>query len=161
MKLLLVIIVCLTFGTLACENDTQSREALVDLFREEKKLQCQLASMKDSIVTEWDNMNHMLESQLPPEMPAEEKNNMLKVRNSSLIRMFQSYEGLNEEVKSALDDLEQRDRKMAERLGELKQEIQRIESEKMLLLQKLQETNGNDAIEEINTLNQAILTENC
>lgn len=93
--------------------------------------------MKDSITTEWDNINYLLEENLPAEMPSEEKTNMLKVRNASLIRMFQSFDDVDEGVKMALAKTEQLDIEMTKRITVLKKEVQKIESEKIALFQKI------------------------
>ena len=65
------------------------KTALLALFEEEKELRCSLAAMKDSISMQWDQINLLLENNMPAEMPGEERANMLKVRNANLIRMFQ------------------------------------------------------------------------
>jgi hypothetical protein len=146
---------------LGCADKPKHEATLLELFQKEKKLSCQLSSMKDSITTKWDNINHLLEENLPAEMPAEEKTNMLKVRNASLIRMFQSYDDVDEGVKMALDKTEQLDLEMAKRIAALKKEVEKIESEKMMLLQKITEASGADEVARFNDLHQSVLSEKC
>ncbi len=144
----------------ACENKNEET-ALIDLFQKEKALNCQLASMKDSITTEWDNINQLLAESLPADMPAEEKNNMLKVRNANLIRMFQSFDDVDKEVKLTLSKTEQLDIEMTKRITTLKKEIQKIESRKMALFQKINQTEGPDEIARLQGISQALLSESC
>ncbi|MCB9339026.1 MAG: hypothetical protein H6577_12925 [Lewinellaceae bacterium] len=151
----------LLFAVFGCENKPNEEAALLELFQKEKALNCQLASMKDSITTEWDNINHLLQKNLPTDMPAEEKTNMLKVRNASLIRMFQSFDDVDEGVKMALDKTEQLDMEMTKRITVLKKEAQKIESEKIVLFQKINEASGADEVSRFKDLHQSVLSENC
>lgn len=161
MKSIFYFLSLLLFAVLGCTSKPKLEATLLELFQKEKVLNCQLASMKDSITTEWDSINHLLEENLPAEMPAEEKANMLKVRNANLIRMFQSYDAVDEGVKMALDKTEQLDMEMTQRITALKKEVQKIESEKMMLLQKINEASGADEVARFNDLHQSVLSEKC
>lgn len=138
----------------ACVQKPEDETALMELFKKEKVLSCQLASMKDSITTEWDNINLLLEEKLPLDMPLEEKKNILKVRNASLIRMFQSFSDMEEDVKTALSRTERLDREMSKRITVLKHKIQKLESEKMVLLQSINQRAGTDEVARLKTMYQ-------
>ncbi|MCB0537905.1 MAG: hypothetical protein KDE33_10320 [Bacteroidetes bacterium] len=152
-----LLFICLT----GCNTKNREETALLNMFHKEKELSCQLASMKDSITLEWDNINGLLEENLPADMPLEEKNNMLKVRNASLIRMFQSFDEVDEEVKKALDKTEKVDMEMSKRITALKREVQKIESEKMMLFQKINETMGAEEVARFKDKRQSVLAEKC
>lgn len=61
----------------------------------------------------WDTVVQVMDEQLPPKMPADERANMLKVRNASLIRMFETYPTLPENVQKQVDEAEDRDEALA------------------------------------------------
>jgi uncharacterized small protein (DUF1192 family) len=117
--------------------------------------------MKDSISTEWDHINQLLESGLPADTPEEEKKNMLKVRNAGLIRMFQSYDGMEEEVKVALEQTEQLDMEMSKRITALKKEIQRIESQRIELFQKVEQKEGPQKVDHYRAVYQSVQSAAC
>lgn len=161
MKPLSYFLFLLIFTVLGCVNKPKEKAALLELFRKEKNLNCQLVSIKDSITTEWDNINHLLEENLPADMPVEEKTNMLKVRNANLIRMFQSYNNIDEGVKMELNKTEQLDMKMTKRITALKQELQKIELEKMALFQKINRTAGAEEVANFRDIHQSLLSDSC
>lgn len=161
MKPVFCILLFLLYGLFGC-NSTQKEEAdLLELFQQEKELNCRLLSMKDSIDTEWENTNFLLEKNLPSDMPSEEKANMLKVRNANLIRMFQSFDDMDKKVKIALQKTEQMDEQMTKRITTLKQEIHRIESQKMILFEKLYQAGGTEKVAHFKHTHETILSENC
>ncbi|MGH1433555.1 MAG: hypothetical protein ACRBG0_03750 [Lewinella sp.] len=117
--------------------------------------------MKDSISTEWDNINNLLETSLPQEMPQEERMNMLKVRNANLIRMFQSFDGLDEAVKVALMKTEEMDKEMTKRITSLKKEANEIESQKRALFEKISQSVGAEEVARIKDANEVLLSLDC
>lgn len=151
----------LYFAVSSCSKIPKEKTALLDLFQQEKSLNCQLASMKDSITVEWNNINLLLEDSIPTDMPEEEKNNMLKVRNANLIRMFQSFDNLDERVKMALNKTEQLDMEMTKRITAIKREFQQIESQKMKFLEKINRREGANEVARLKEIHQSILSENC
>ena len=80
------------------------------------------------------HLNTMLEGKLPATMPSEEKNNMLRAKNANLIRMFESYQALGDEVKMAVDKAERKDESMAGQIMQFRKEKQKIEGERMQVL---------------------------
>lgn len=136
----------LAFLLISCSGKNKQEQRLLQVLEQEKNIQCKLASMKDSIGREWDAINAMLEKNLPPTMPAAEKHNMLQVRNANLIRMFKSYDGVSEDVKLALSEVESKDLKMSERINALKKESQAIESQKIILYEEIVQKEGEQAL---------------
>lgn len=148
-------------GAWACDTAQNEKTALLELFHKEKALNCRLASMKDSITTEWDNVNHLLEESLPADMPEEEKTNMLKVRNANLIRMFQSFALMDEEMKMELKKTEQLDLEMTKRITTLRQEANMIETQKIELLGQINQTEGAEEVARLKRINKTLLSETC
>lgn len=144
-----------------CENSPTDEALLLTLFQQEKALKCELSLMKDSIVTEWDNINALLKSVLPPDMPPQEQANMLKVRNANLIRMFQSFDSLDESVKMALTKTEKIDAEMTKRITSLKQEVNHIETQKIALLEKVNQSEGVEEVARLKQMNARLLAGAC
>lgn len=145
----------------ACEKQPTQEAALLELFQKEKKLQCDLLSMKDSITFAWDSVNHLLAEAIPPDMPQEEQANLLKVRNANLIRMFQSFDDFDETVKAAVAKTEKLDQEMTQRILVLKQASNDLESQKMLLFKEIHQSKGEDELARLKSINQAILAQDC
>jgi hypothetical protein len=144
-----------------CTEKPNLKKDFLAVCQQEKEIHCELAALKDSIGYEWDNMNAMLEKNLPPDMPEAEKNNMLKVRNADLIRMFESFDETSEGVKSALLTVEQKDREMAARIVSLKEKLQEIESRKMALFEKIGELEGEAAVRNYKEMYRKSIAERC
>jgi len=156
-------IVCLILSVwnTSCNKQPDSNAIAIKLFQEEKELNCLLESMKDSISTEWDNTNYVLQANMPSDMPEEEKANMLKVRNAELIRMFQSYNEMATDVHAAVDNTEQFDKAIAARIVALKQEIHTAQSKTLSILQEIRDTKGEDELAQLKDMRQSILNADC
>ena len=107
------------------------------LLEEIRTWKCHLRSLHASSVALWDSVNVALNRELPLEMSADEKRNVLAVRNSNLIQMFEIYPQLDSgiqrtvqtagardssyaaEMRRAHDSLEVREEQMRELLIEL------------------------------------------
>ncbi|MCB9316484.1 MAG: hypothetical protein H6569_10125 [Lewinellaceae bacterium] len=92
-----------------CSQTGTFETELMQLGYQEKTILCTLEVLHSRISNEWDGINALLEANLPPDMPKEEKFNMLNVRNANLIRMFESFQTIDPEIKQALDTVEQAD----------------------------------------------------
>jgi uncharacterized protein YdcH (DUF465 family) len=64
----------------------------------------------------WDTVVYAMDEQLPATMPTDERRNMLKVRNASLIRMFEVYPRLPDAVQHQVDEAERKDQELAARM---------------------------------------------
>ena len=165
-KLLLIFTVCPFFvfslAFLAgCTEKTDQGSELKRLFKEEKAIRCELQSMKAGISREWDHTVARLEASLPENMPQEEKNNMLRVRNAGLIRMFESFETVDDGVKQMLAETEKKDAAMAERVAVIKKELMKIDSQKMALFEKISHKKGEEALSSYQAIYEEILGQAC
>ncbi len=145
----------------SCSDKTNREETFYQLIKEEKALLCELSMMRDSISATWDNVSNMLDQNLPENMPEEEKNNMLNARNGSLIRMFESFENVNDDVKMTLTKAEHYDSEMAKKIMIMKEEKQQIESSIMALLKETKELKGTEGYNQLKTAYQNKLNEEC
>jgi uncharacterized protein YdcH (DUF465 family) len=148
-------------GVVSCDKPSSDEVVLLELFQKEKELNCSLTLMKDSISMEWDNINTLLKNTLPSNMPSQERANMLKVRNANLIRMFQSFDDVDETVKVALSKTEQIDQEMTKRITSLKKEANQIESQKIALFEKINQTSGAEEVARMKEVNKALLSQEC
>lgn len=153
--------IAVAFLVISCSNQKDYEQQLTNVFEQEKSIQCELASMKDSIGQKWDAINALLEKNLPAKMPVAEKSNMLRVRNANLIRMFESFDSMPEAIKLALDEVENEDIKMSERINALKKEAQAIESQKLALFEEIGNSEGEQAVLEYKKNHIASPISNC
>lgn len=113
----------------------QAADTLQDLTQNEAQLKNELQEMRDSIEYTWDHVNQIISENLPSDMPPKEKENILKVRNARLIRMFQSFDDLEPNIKKAVDSAEVFDNIMSQRIVKLRRQLEEIEEEKYRLSQ--------------------------
>lgn len=147
MRLGYFLFVVLTIMT-GCSEKTNYEHDLRQVLLQEAAINKELASMKDSIGREWDFINELLAENLPKEMPSIEKSNILKVRNANLIRMFESFDALSDDVKQALSEVEKKDREMSFRVNLVKKQAQAIEDQKLLLFEAIRNVHGEQALKE-------------
>lgn len=146
----------------SCSTDHNEKEVeLRQLFMQEKALSCELQAMKEQVRQDWDSINMLLDKNLPEDMPEEEKTNMLKVRNANLIRMFESFEEVDEEVKEALKDTELRDQAVTKKLVVLKKKAGELEARKNILLEELSHAEGEKALSKYKAILSETLKEAC
>lgn len=145
----------------SCTNNRDYKTELLQLGRQEKTIRCNLDNLHARISREWDGINALLETTLPPGMPAEEKSNMLKVRNADLIRMFESFQAIDPAVKQALAAVEEADMAMRNQILDLKAQAQHVESQKMALFEKINRTDGTTALGTYRKLYNDMLRDTC
>ncbi len=161
MKPIFIVLSLAAIGLAACSSSSDQTEAMQALHQQETVLQCRLHAIKDSITGQWDEVNQLLTEKLPSDIPAEEKANMLKVRNANLIRMFQSYNDLDQELKSTLDQTEQLDQEMTQQITALKQELQELELRKMAFFEKIYKEKGKEEHARVKLIYETLPDQSC
>ncbi len=161
MKSIFYFLSLLVVGVSACSQPMDETKALAELSQQELLLNCRLSGIRDSISGQWDQVNQMLDEKLPPDMPAKEKANMLKVRNANLIRMFQSYEGLDQELKSTLEFTENMDLDLTRQITALKQELEVLEIRKMVVFEQIYKEKGEEEHAKIKSVYETMLEASC
>lgn len=107
---------------LSCQSTgEQNREDILSLAEMSREIECQMAALEAQSEKMWDKTNSELAKALPADVEEYEKNNMLKVRNADLIRMFESYSKLDGPIKSKVDFTEKMDFAMADSMRVLQQ----------------------------------------
>ncbi len=126
-------ILCIIPLLIGCGD--RATDTLQNLAQDEAQLKSELQEMRDSIEHTWDHVNQIISENLPIDMPAREKENMLKVRNARLIRMFQSFDALEPDIKKTVDSAEAFDNIMSQRIVKIRRQLEEIEEEKYRLSQ--------------------------
>lgn len=80
---------------------------------------CELQNLGMESKYLWDSVALALQAELPQNMPAKERKNMVDIRNAGLLRMFEAYDGLPAEVQDRIDRAEQEDQQLAGRMRAL------------------------------------------
>jgi hypothetical protein len=129
------ILLAITFGAsilLACQKSAS--EQLDVLALKHQELVCKLARLEDSVQYHWISLNALLERHLPPDIPREERRNILTVKNVPLIRMFESYDKLEGKVKDAVNSIEEYDSQSACEVTRIRDMIKKLEFQRMEII---------------------------
>lgn len=121
----------------ACAHDQQDQQLLQRALELERH-QCQLNASIDSL---WDATTLQLEAALPADFPSIDRGIFLKARNADHIRMFMSYNLLDNKVQSLVDEAGKYDALLAQEAHRLLAEKNKFEQEKNHFLQKLANKN--------------------
>lgn len=137
------ILILVLFGFFqSCSNDNV-KSKLDEIYSEATLIQCDLSHLRDSITAKWDGVNETLNKNLPSEIPSAERSNILKVRNASLIRMFETYHLLDDSTKQTVDKAEKTDQAIALKISTHKKRLQFLEIERQSLLHQIAKSNEN------------------
>lgn len=121
---------------LGCQNKDFDKKSirLKSVALEINEINCKSLQLRDSIQNEWTRFNQMLESRVPADMPEREKQNLLKLSNAPLIRIFKWYNRLDDTIKMELRKVEILDSLTVDHLTQLSKNIQKLEDEKIQLM---------------------------
>ena len=134
-KSMTLLTLALTYAGCANKN---VKTKLDSIYQEATLIHCSLDSLRQSISKSWDEVTTSLDNGLPDETPEEERANMLKVRNASLIRMFETYRDLADSTKQQVDSAEILDQKIAQKIAQHRKRLEILESERHRLLYESQ-----------------------
>lgn len=108
-----------------CSNenlqDKATGEKLLTITRDIVCQQSALAVKTDSL---WDGVSNRLTSTLPKDMPKPDRDNMIKLRNTDLIKMFKVYPGLDSITKRKVEEAGKIDVQIVEKLHALHQKME-------------------------------------
>jgi hypothetical protein len=109
----------------ACQGgnpDTLESEA-APVLEEALQLQCRLTDLSRRTVALWDSVAAALNGTLPADMPADERRNMIAVRNTDLIKMFMVYPSLDSSVHVLVEEAGLADAEFARQMRSVKDSI--------------------------------------
>lgn len=89
--------------------EREANEILAEL----RARHCAMDSLHAISVALWDSVSRELDARLPADMPSDERRNMLNVRNTGLIQMFQVYPQLDTNIQQLVVWAGERDDELA------------------------------------------------
>ncbi|MCB0569532.1 MAG: hypothetical protein KDC66_07210 [Phaeodactylibacter sp.] len=123
-----------------CEPDASeiSREARA-LYGEAQHLHCRLQALHEESVQLWDTVAARLSATLPADMPPDERRNMVAVRNTGLIQMFEVYPTLDTAVHRLVENAGHRDAGLAAQMRAVKDRLDTNEALVRSLLSRMED----------------------
>lgn len=115
---------CATTGS---ETDVQV------LFKEIKHLYCLQSDLQEEVDRLWTDLAATMDESLPSTMPYQERINMVSVRNADLIRMFDAYDTLDQDIQSLVDSVESADQRIVEEFSSIQDRLKVLEQKRMAL----------------------------
>ena len=103
----------------------------------EKELWCEMEEQKKIINEEWNRVNELLEQNFDPMMTDQERENMIKLRNAPLIRMFQSYQYMEHKVGADVDAAEALDEQISQYISRIQLSLDSVMKAKMAIENQL------------------------
>lgn len=106
------------------------------LVEEMERLSCTLRSLEKQTTSLWDGVVETLDKNLPADMPAVERKNMLAVRNTDLIEMFMNYNDLDTSIHRLVREAGVTDATIAKQVIEVKRKMEAQEIAFLNFLEK-------------------------
>lgn len=98
-----------------------------DIANQIKVNNCRIQTISNYVDDSWTVSIEELGRLLPKDLPQQERENILNLKNADLIRMFESYKYFSPSVHSLVDSMEQVDYQWADSLRNLSQQNQKLE----------------------------------
>lgn len=127
-------------GSFSCGSKHLSAEMIAEgeqMVVEATELSCRLAQLEEKTKELWDQVVTSLDKNLPADMPEMERKNMLAVRNTDLIQMFEDYDDLDTMIHHLVQDAGMEDAKNAAEVLDAKRKLESLEIEFGHFLQKI------------------------
>lgn len=126
----------------ACQPaDSAAVSEAKTLAAQQRDLRCQMAALQLQARTMWDSVAAEMDENLPAKMPADERFNMLNVRNTALIQMFMVYDSLEADVRHLVENAGVRDSLLSLSIKDLNAAAQRNAHQLDSLLLDIERTN--------------------
>lgn len=111
------------------------------LVKEMEQLSCTLRNLEKQTTALWDGVVETLDQNLPSDMPAIERKNMLAVRNTDLIEMFMDYDALDTSIHRLVREAGLTDAAIAKQVMEVKRKMEAQEIAFLNFLEKIGQKN--------------------
>jgi len=105
----------------AGKSEEQAGEGIV---RRYQSLLCEKEMLERQTLNLWDEVSSALDARLPRDMPADERRNMIKIRNTDLIQMFEIYPQLDTSIKNLVEKAGDQDDAIVVKLRQLQAKIE-------------------------------------
>ncbi|HMQ50065.1 MAG TPA: hypothetical protein PKA00_21715 [Saprospiraceae bacterium] len=138
----LFLFVALSLGTF-CACNSSDAAAAIDAEGQELRTaacryRCQMDELHQASKVLWDSVTLHLSNTLPSDMPADERKNMVAVRNTALIQMFEIYPTLDSSIQQAVENAGLRDVEIAQQMRTLKDSLDTNEAGIQAFMGKLE-----------------------
>lgn len=108
---------------------------------------CEKEKLEIATRSLWDEVSGQLDAQLPTNMPPDERRNMIEIRNTNLIKMFEVYPTLDTSVKALIEKAGDADNAIVVQLRQVQQDLEEAEFRFITLLDKLEKINAGRAMD--------------
>jgi hypothetical protein len=122
---------------LSCKENNQWEQESTTLINSSKDLAARHLQLDASVDSLWDVTTSILEKQLPQDFPSIDRDIFLNARNADHMKMFKSYELLDNNTKSLIEQAGLYDQKIAQQMQELLEERSQLERNKVQFLGKV------------------------
>ena len=130
-------LVCTMLTQLSCKETNQWEQESATLINSSKDLAARHLQLDASVDSLWDITTSILEKQLPQDFPSIDRDIFLNARNADHMKMFKSYELLDTNTKSLIEQAGLYDQKIAQQMQELLEERSQLERNKVQFLGKV------------------------
>lgn len=111
------------------------------LLQTKKALLCQMETLQASGDSLWTAVAEALDGQLPKDMKPDERKNMINIKNTGLIQMFEVYPTLDPQVQRLVVTAGESDEQIALRMKATMEEMAENDQALNLALEKLEQKN--------------------
>lgn len=138
---LLIWMMGVLFAGVACSDAKRTAQdaagqALLD---RSKSLYCDLEQLQSRTDSVWDEVSVALDRNLPQDMRKDHRDNMINLRNTDLVKMFEAYPALDTLVKEKVEKAGQVDQLIAAEVKALRQQIEVQDSAVLAFLGELEQ----------------------
>lgn len=126
----------------ACSSHSEPETLLQakSIALQKKAARCEMQNLESQATSLWDSVSLVLDQTLPDSMPADERRNMLKVRNTSLIQMFMVYDSLEQPIQALVEEAGKKDEMIAAQMRQQMQHYRSLETKIDSIIRHLQIT---------------------
>lgn len=104
----------------SCEENAAWENEAETLLNKAQSITCELYDLNAQTDSLWDTTVVQMDALLPLDMNADDRRNMLNIRNANLIRTFRIYKSLDSELHALIDDADQKDQQLVEAIRNAK-----------------------------------------
>ena len=94
-------------------------------------------ALNNSVDSLWDDVSRKIESSLQKDFPSVDREIFLNSRNADHIRMFMSFQLLQKDIQTLINEAGKKDKMLADQIRSLANEMQEFENRKMKFLSKV------------------------
>lgn len=113
---------------------------LESIAKEKHSLDCQMERLKAQNDILWNEMTVWLDKNLPKDIPAAERKNMVSTQNAYLLKLFRVYPSLDTTIKARIQDMEEKDRQLVAEMRKIMEQYRRVEHNLNHELEKVGDT---------------------